>query len=68
MTKYFALFGVLWIIWVWEPFVAFLKKVWEANVGPCCDNPDLVFTESPGVTVSRCNNCQKSMFFTRAGF
>ena len=68
MKQYIAVFKVLWLMWAWEPFVAFLKKVWEANVGPCCDKPDVVFTEGPGITVSRCNNCRKSTFFTRAGF
>ena len=66
MKQYLTILKVLWVIWVWEPFVAAAKKFFEPR--PCCDKPAPVWTEGSGITVMRCHNCGKTAVYTRAGF
>ena len=55
-------------VFVWEPIRKFFAYWWNACFGPCCDNPNLTWSEGPGFTISSCRNCRTTKTYTRAGF
>lgn len=55
-------------VFVWEPIRKFFAYWWKACFGPCCDNPDLAWSEGPGFTIATCRNCRTTKTYTRAGF
>ncbi|KKL18722.1 hypothetical protein LCGC14_2472690 [marine sediment metagenome] len=44
-------------VWFWMPIKRVAKATWRATFGPCCDNPNLEFSEIPGASMHKCLNC-----------